>query len=186
MAAGKGGGSWKVAYADFVTAMMAFFLVMWIGAQDSKTRQSVANYFIDPTGTSKKPSRSGAMMSTVEYGNQPEEQGSRMNRGRDSYSAGEPQGPATTLVSKWLAADDKRLKAWKDKAQACRVAAARAPEVLNRNEGVDKRATRELAKLLSAEFTGDNPAKANDVYQDLVLWSLREVKWEEVAEDLLR
>ena len=33
--AGHGGGAWKVAYADFVTAMMAFFMVMWITAQKS-------------------------------------------------------------------------------------------------------------------------------------------------------
>ena len=54
-----GGGSWKVAYADFVTAMMAFFLVMWIGAQDVKVRQSVANYFVDPAGVNKKPVSGG-------------------------------------------------------------------------------------------------------------------------------
>ena len=32
-----GGGAWKVAYADFVTAMMAFFLVMWLTSQSPKT-----------------------------------------------------------------------------------------------------------------------------------------------------
>ena len=37
--AGKGGGAWKVAYADFVTAMMAFFLVMWIVGQDKPVKQ---------------------------------------------------------------------------------------------------------------------------------------------------
>ncbi|HVT49854.1 MAG TPA: flagellar motor protein MotB [Vicinamibacterales bacterium] len=42
------GGAWKVAYADFVTAMMAFFLVMWLAAQDSRIRQAVAGYFQDP------------------------------------------------------------------------------------------------------------------------------------------
>ncbi len=44
-AAGKG-GAWKIAYADFVTAMMAFFLVMWlINASNEKTRAQVASYF---------------------------------------------------------------------------------------------------------------------------------------------
>ena len=38
MAGKGGGGSWKVAYADFVTAMMAFFLVMWISAMDQKIK----------------------------------------------------------------------------------------------------------------------------------------------------
>ncbi len=49
--AGKGGGAWKVAYADFVTAMMAFFLVMWIVGQDKPVKQAVAKYFEDPLGT---------------------------------------------------------------------------------------------------------------------------------------
>jgi chemotaxis protein MotB len=47
--AGKGGGAWKVAYADFVTAMMAFFMVMWIVAQGKPVREAVAGYFKDPT-----------------------------------------------------------------------------------------------------------------------------------------
>lgn len=42
------GGAWKVAYADFVTAMMAFFLVMWLVAQGPQVRMSVAAYFRDP------------------------------------------------------------------------------------------------------------------------------------------
>src|SRR6266550_3563930 len=52
MAAG-GGGAWKVAYADFVTAMMAFFLVMWITAQSAPVKQAVAQYFEDPLGIDK-------------------------------------------------------------------------------------------------------------------------------------
>lgn len=42
------GGSWKVAYADFVTAMMAFFIVMWILGQSENIRQMVSAYFKDP------------------------------------------------------------------------------------------------------------------------------------------
>ena len=42
------GGAWKVAYADFVTAMMAFFLVMWLSAQDSRVRKAIAGYFQEP------------------------------------------------------------------------------------------------------------------------------------------
>jgi len=49
--AGKGGGAWKVAYADFVTAMMAFFLVMWLVNQSKPVKEAVANYFEDPLGT---------------------------------------------------------------------------------------------------------------------------------------
>jgi chemotaxis protein MotB len=52
MAAG-GGGAWKVAYADFVTAMMAFFLVMWITGQSKPVKQAVAQYFEDPLGMNR-------------------------------------------------------------------------------------------------------------------------------------
>lgn len=45
---GHHGGAWKVAYADFVTAMMAFFIVMWILASSEEVKQSVTAYFQDP------------------------------------------------------------------------------------------------------------------------------------------
>ncbi|HZU65536.1 MAG TPA: flagellar motor protein MotB [Novosphingobium sp.] len=46
VAAGHHGGAWKVAYADFVTAMMAFFLLLWIlGATTEKQRKGIADYF---------------------------------------------------------------------------------------------------------------------------------------------
>jgi len=48
VAHGAHGGAWKVAYADFVTAMMAFFIVMWILGQSEQIRKSVTSYFKDP------------------------------------------------------------------------------------------------------------------------------------------
>ena len=54
-----GGGAWKVAYADFVTAMMAFFMVMWIVAQGKSVKSAVSGYFRDPFGTESKPAGSG-------------------------------------------------------------------------------------------------------------------------------
>lgn len=51
---GHHGGSWKVAYADFVTAMMAFFLVMWIVGLDQNIKDNVAGYFRDPANWGKK------------------------------------------------------------------------------------------------------------------------------------
>lgn len=45
---GHHGGAWKVAYADFVTAMMAFFIVMWILSSGAKVKKEVAAYFKDP------------------------------------------------------------------------------------------------------------------------------------------
>lgn len=50
---GHHGGAWKVAYADFVTAMMAFFLVMWLVTQSNAVRQAVQSYFLDPVNHGK-------------------------------------------------------------------------------------------------------------------------------------
>lgn len=48
------GGAWKVAYADFVTAMMCFFLVMWLMGSDEETRSAVSHYFNNPTSAWRK------------------------------------------------------------------------------------------------------------------------------------
>jgi len=45
---GHHGGAWKVAYADFVTAMMALFIVLWIVGQSSSAKQAISMYFTDP------------------------------------------------------------------------------------------------------------------------------------------
>ena len=50
---GHHGGAWKVAYADFVTAMMAFFMVMWIIGMDQNVRNSIEGYFSNPVGYKK-------------------------------------------------------------------------------------------------------------------------------------
>ena len=47
------GGAWKVAYADFVTAMMALFIVLWLLNSGEKVKQAIAGYFKDPAGTGK-------------------------------------------------------------------------------------------------------------------------------------
>ncbi|MBZ5729151.1 MAG: OmpA family protein [Acidobacteriia bacterium] len=51
---GHHGGAWKVAYADFVTAMMALFIVLWLLNSSKQIREAVGGYFKDPTGVSKK------------------------------------------------------------------------------------------------------------------------------------
>jgi chemotaxis protein MotB len=51
---GHHGGAWKVAYADFVTAMMALFIVLWLLNSSKEIQVAVGGYFKDPTGTSKK------------------------------------------------------------------------------------------------------------------------------------
>jgi len=51
---GHHGGAWKVAYADFVTAMMALFIVLWLLNTSKPVKEAVAGYFKDPSGTGKK------------------------------------------------------------------------------------------------------------------------------------
>ena len=70
-----------MAYADFVTAMMAFFIVMWILSQDQKVREEVAHYFKapsvffkDPVGASTRPDRTGALFNQPSSGSVPDEE----------------------------------------------------------------------------------------------------------------
>ena len=59
--AGHHGGAWKVAYADFVTAMMALFIVLWIVGQSKPIKESVAGYFQDPGAFNSSHGGSGAL-----------------------------------------------------------------------------------------------------------------------------
>ena len=52
--AGHHGGAWKVAYADFVTAMMALFIVLWLLNTSKPVREAIAGCFQDPSGTAGK------------------------------------------------------------------------------------------------------------------------------------
>ena len=58
---GHRGGAWKVAYADFVTAMMSLFIVLWLMNSSDKVKKAVAGYFNDPKGT-------GTMLGTTMTG----------------------------------------------------------------------------------------------------------------------
>jgi chemotaxis protein MotB len=65
---GHHGGSWKVAYADFVTAMMAFFLVMWIVGMQQNLKEAIEGYFSNPVGYKKGYSTGNNILSS---GNSP-------------------------------------------------------------------------------------------------------------------
>jgi chemotaxis protein MotB len=58
---GHHGGAWKVAYADFVTALMSLFIVLWLMGSSEKVKKAVAGYFNDPRGT-------GSLMGTTMSG----------------------------------------------------------------------------------------------------------------------
>ncbi|MGD0157359.1 MAG: flagellar motor protein MotB [Terracidiphilus sp.] len=59
---GHHGGAWKVAYADFVTALMSLFIVLWLMNQSEQVKKAVAGYFNDPRGT-------GSLLGTTMSGN---------------------------------------------------------------------------------------------------------------------
>jgi len=57
---GHHGGAWKVAYADFVTAMMALFIVLWLLSASEKVQKAVGGYFLDPTGKGRQTGTTNA------------------------------------------------------------------------------------------------------------------------------
>jgi chemotaxis protein MotB len=57
------GGAWKVAYADFVTAMMALFIVLWLLSASEKVQKAVGGYFQDPTGVGRQTGTAAAAVS---------------------------------------------------------------------------------------------------------------------------
>ena len=70
LGAGHHGGAWKVAYADFVTAMMAFFLLMWlINTTSPEQKRGIADYFA-PASVSESTSGSGGILAGTALGDQ--------------------------------------------------------------------------------------------------------------------
>ncbi|MBY0457253.1 MAG: hypothetical protein K2V38_07950 [Gemmataceae bacterium] len=180
----KGGGSWKVAYADFVTAMMAFFLVMWIGAQDVKVRQSVANYFIDPSGVSKRPAKTASVLDATEAGPVPEDTKVIGGRGTRIPTSADPPSPGTAAVMNWIGSDPQRAAYWKGEAERCR-AAATARKAVNDPRTPEDVAVLNLKQLLEGELGRGIPETTPDVSKDLLYSAFKEVNWELVAKRLL-
>jgi chemotaxis protein MotB len=111
--AGHHGGAWKVAYADFVTAMMAFFLVMWLVGASPDVKKSVAGYFREP-GVFDFERSTGMMAGGM----------SGIDEGRAPETAQQPDAAALTM--------ERRPRA-----------AARPGRVLGHGRGAAHRADRE-------------------------------------------
>lgn len=103
---GHHGGSWKVAYADFVTAMMAFFMVLWIMGLSDELRIEVQGYFNDPMGFMKNPPRSREVFSIK--GVAPNLPGNKTGRGYTN--------PSSEILKAKVFNDkiDRTLKQFKD------------------------------------------------------------------------
>jgi chemotaxis protein MotB len=93
--AGHGGGAWKVAYADFVTAMMAFFLVMWIVAQGKAVKEAVAGYFKDPANYKAKAAAAGQSLMPSDRGGAGGTSIKPLLNGLNPGGKGGPVGPKT-------------------------------------------------------------------------------------------
>jgi len=188
--AAKGGGAWKVAYADFVTALMAFFLVMWICGQDQSIRRAVSFYFNDPfntsmIGTSKQPNRAGSVSDMNRFGNVPLADAAALGQGRKSYTPQDDKAAATQLVSAWLRADPQKMQYWEDQAQQLWLWAKGTNEVKRKQITADRLAALHLAKNLKRELSQEMAADVNTVQKDLLLEAMEQVNWLEIAEDLL-
>ncbi|MDW7994491.1 MAG: flagellar motor protein MotB [Gemmatales bacterium] len=188
--AAKGGGQWKVAYADFVTAMMAFFLVMWITAQDQKIKQAVARYFNNPmnfesVGLSAKPDKTGSALPLPSTGQVPLQDSVAMGHGRHSFSQPAPKSPQTKAVADWIYAKEDQLQRWLKEAERIYWLTAQMPEARLKRRSVRELAAERLGRLLQDDFADRVPSQLPGVYQDLMYMALSEVNWREIAEDLL-
>ncbi len=182
-----------MAYADFVTAMMAFFLVMWICAQDQQTREAVAHYFNepfqffkDPIGASRKP-EGGAVFQKKSSGSLPESEKVANDNGRHPHSPPDGPSPATKTVSDWLMANDAAAKYWRGQAAQAMQAASRSVEARGDPALIEEAASRLLAEQMATELKGEaRPKSRENLHDDLLAQALSEVNWTELAEDLLR
>src|SRR6202041_2757040 len=87
--AGHHGGAWKVAYADFVTAMMAFFLLMWlINTTSPEQKRGIADYFA-PASVSETTSGSGGILGGASLASS----GSKASGSKDVIQALAPEAP---------------------------------------------------------------------------------------------
>ena len=105
---GHHGGAWKIAYADFVTAMMAFFLLMWLlGSTSEGDKKGIADYFANPLKVSLLASGSGAGdASHVVKGG-----GEDLTRSGGQVKRGEVEAKRKTVNLQALRAEQQRAEA---------------------------------------------------------------------------
>jgi chemotaxis protein MotB len=128
---GHHGGAWKVAYADFVTAMMAFFLLMWlINTTSPEQKRGIADYFA-PASVSQSTSGSGGILSGTALG----DDGVKSNGSMAVVEQLAPEAPPTTKDSGRTSnnsgstlddASEAALKAALDKREAAELQSAAA------------------------------------------------------------
>ncbi len=101
------GGAWKIAYADFVTAMMAFFLLMWLlGSTTDGDKKGIADYFSTPLKLTMMGSGSGSGDSShvIKGG------GQDLTRSTGQVKRGDVEAPRSTVNLHQLKAEQKRAE----------------------------------------------------------------------------
>ncbi|MFN9717878.1 MAG: flagellar motor protein MotB [Planctomycetota bacterium] len=186
-----GGGAWKVAYADFVTAMMAFFMVMWLVSQDQKVKDSVAKYFVDPigfsmSGSSDRPKDSAGVFNQEFSGQVPGAKNRTSGRGRGSLNTRENTDTETTMVADSILEEPQQNQRWVEEARRQLQAARNSPAVKSGTVSETEAAKLLLARKMRQQLTTEAMAQTDGVYQDLVSASLNRVDFEALAEEVLR
>lgn len=139
IAGGHHGGAWKVAYADFVTAMMAFFLLMWlINTTDPEQKKGIAEYFA-PASVSETTSGSGGLLGGTALGQDGAKSAGSMSVLQQMAPEAPPDAPTDAGTSANVAsASDEALKAevakreaqeFQSAAESLRQAMQRMPEL---------------------------------------------------------
>ena len=101
------GGAWKIAYADFVTAMMAFFLLMWLlGSTTDGDKKGIADYFASPLKVAMMGGSGAGDASSVVKGG-----GTDLTRANGQVKQGDMEAQRKTLQLKALKADQRRAEA---------------------------------------------------------------------------
>jgi chemotaxis protein MotB len=129
--------TWKVAHADFMTAMMAFFLIMWLlNATDEKSRQQIANYFNPIRLADNQPNRKGLMdpvdptveEGTERGGKEPEQKVTAGLRYDRPYpmTLGPMPGDASAPPKEWAVSGDREQMVFQDPYAALAELAAEA------------------------------------------------------------
>jgi chemotaxis protein MotB len=189
--AGGGGGAWKVAYADFVTAMMAFFMVMWLVSQDQKVKDSVAKYFVDPvgfslSGSSNRPKDAAGVFDSEFNGQVPGAKNRSSGRGRGTMRSRENMEGETSMVADSIMEDTEKNQKWMGEAKRQLAAAKNTPAVQAGNVTEIEAAKMLLSRKLRQQFQSEAIGATEGVYQDLVSASLNRVDFDELAEELIR
>ena len=97
---GAHGGAWKIAYADFMTAMMAFFLVMWlVNAANEETKASVASYFNPIKLSDEKPTEKGLKKPVDQAEGEQKKERSKVEDDEDRVGAAAATGEDLTASS---------------------------------------------------------------------------------------